>query len=84
MSVLAIHKVVGDTPVPLDADSIYVVRVGTGFDLKVTDSTGSVAHSLNLTAGADGQSVTVHQFTDPVAAEAFAATATPFQITVLI
>ncbi|QCO56931.1 hypothetical protein EOK75_14110 (plasmid) [Pseudorhodobacter turbinis] len=33
--------------------------------------------------GSDGQSVTVHEFTDEVAAIAFAAAATPLQITVL-
>lgn len=46
--VLRVEKVVGNLPSTIEADTIYVVRVGTGFDLYVSDSTGAIAHSLNL------------------------------------
>lgn len=45
---LKIHKVIGSLPGTLEADSIYLVRVGTGVDLYVTDSTGAIAYTLNL------------------------------------
>lgn len=44
---LQIHKVVSALPDPLEADAVYAVRTGAGFDLYVSDSTGSVAHKLN-------------------------------------
>lgn len=37
------HKVVAALPTPLEADSVYYVRVGTGVDIFVTNSTGLVA-----------------------------------------
>lgn len=37
------HKVVAALPTPLEADSVYYVRVGTGVDIYVTNSTGMVA-----------------------------------------
>lgn len=47
MSTLNIYKEIGSLPNPLVADSIYVVRSGQGFDLYVTDTTGSIAHQVN-------------------------------------
>lgn len=41
------HKVVGALPGSLDANAIYAVRTGVGFDLHVTDATGQIAHSVN-------------------------------------
>lgn len=41
------HKVVGSLPALLEADAVYAVRTGIGFDLRITDSTGQIAHSLN-------------------------------------
>lgn len=44
---LRIRKVISSLPSPLQADTIYLVRVGTGFDLYVSDTTGQYAHTLN-------------------------------------
>ncbi|QRY79626.1 hypothetical protein JVX91_00495 [Pseudomonas sp. PDNC002] len=42
------HKVVSALPSPLEANSIYFVRVGTGFDIYVTNSSGTiVAYPIN-------------------------------------
>lgn len=43
------HKVVGRLPDQLDPDAFYFVRVGAGFDLYITDQTGTVAHRMNPT-----------------------------------
>lgn len=40
-------KVVQELPQSLEADSLYAVRVGQGFDLYITDLTGNIAHTLN-------------------------------------
>ena len=51
MATLKTHKVVAALPDPLEADSIYFVRVGAGFDLHVTNSAGLVvSYSLNAPA----------------------------------
>jgi hypothetical protein len=47
MATFRAHKVVASLPDPLDADTVYLVRVGEGFDLYATDSTGLIAHRLN-------------------------------------
>lgn len=47
MSKIKIDKVVSSLPDPLVKDTVYAVRVGTGFDLYFTDSTGSTAHKIN-------------------------------------
>jgi hypothetical protein len=49
MSTFAAHKVVSALPATLAANAIYAVRVGAGFDLYITDSTGLVAHKVNDT-----------------------------------
>ena len=48
MSKLSIEKVIGDVPGTLEPDCVYAVRAGAGYDLRVSDMTGSVAHKLNL------------------------------------
>ena len=47
MSDLKIFKEIGSAPIEFEADSIYIMRTGTGFDLYVTDMTGTVAHKIN-------------------------------------
>lgn len=47
MSEFKAHKVVSSLPSTLEPDTIYLVRVGVGFDLYCSDATGSIAHSLN-------------------------------------
>lgn len=47
MPVFKIDKVVAALPTPLDADTVYAVRTGVGYDLYISDNTGSVAHALN-------------------------------------
>ncbi|SDS21940.1 hypothetical protein SAMN05216421_1121 [Halopseudomonas xinjiangensis] len=42
------HKVVSSLPAELEADSVYYVRVGTGFDIYVTNGLGTlVSYELN-------------------------------------
>lgn len=46
---LKLHKVVAALPGVLEADSVYFVRVGTGFTMYVTNSSGTiVAYTPNL------------------------------------
>lgn len=47
MAILRVDKVVSVLPTPLTANTVYAVRVGAGFDLYISDSTGSVAHRIN-------------------------------------
>lgn len=47
MSDLKIYKEIGGVPSNLGADSIYAIRTGPGFDLYLTDTTGSVAYKVN-------------------------------------
>lgn len=51
MSTYRITKAVASLPAVLVPNTIYAVRVGTGFDLFVSDMTGAVAHALNGVAG---------------------------------
>ena len=41
------EKVVANLPATIEPNTLYVVRVGSGFDLYVSDSTGATAHALN-------------------------------------
>ena len=41
------RKVVATLPDPLEPDTLYFVRTGGGFDIRLTDNTGSTAHRLN-------------------------------------
>lgn len=51
MTTFRAHKVVSALPAPLEANAIYAVRVGEGFDLYITDSTGQMAHRVNSALG---------------------------------
>jgi hypothetical protein len=44
---LLVQKVVSSLPATLDPNTIYLVRVGVGFDLYVSDSLGQIAHKSN-------------------------------------
>ncbi|MBD2115792.1 MULTISPECIES: hypothetical protein [Microcystis] len=41
------QKVVSSLPVTLQANTLYFVRTGNGFDLYCSDQTGTIAHKLN-------------------------------------
>ena len=45
--ILNFVKEVAALPSPLLANTFYLVRVGEGFDMHLTDTTGSVAFKLN-------------------------------------
>ena len=47
MSDLKIYKEIGSVPSNFGSDSIYAVRTGPGFDLYMTDTTGSIAYKVN-------------------------------------
>lgn len=47
MSDLKIYKEIGSVPNTFGSDSIYAVRTGPGFDLFMTDTTGSIAYKIN-------------------------------------
>lgn len=50
MSVFSALKVVGALPGTLAPDTIYAVRTGVGFSLFISDTTGSIAHPVNVPA----------------------------------
>lgn len=50
MAVLRFDKRVGALPDPLTPDTVYFQRTGAGIDIRVSDSTGAVAHGLNAPA----------------------------------
>lgn len=52
MSVIRFSKVVSNLPQQLEPDTIYLVRVGSGFDLYCTDATGSIAYQIGNAATA--------------------------------
>ena len=45
---LQIVKTVSALPTPLAPNAIYLVRVGQGYDLYTTDTTGSNAYKINV------------------------------------
>jgi hypothetical protein len=47
MTTFKARKVLSSLPSTLEADTVYAVRVGAGFDLFITDSTGLIAHQIN-------------------------------------
>ena len=56
MSKVLHHKVVVALPTPLEPDSIYYVRAGSGFDIHVTNGAGVVtAYSLNANLALAGK-----------------------------
>lgn len=48
MSVLKIHKVLSALPGTPEADALYLIRTGSGFDLYATDDTGAIAYKSNV------------------------------------
>lgn len=50
MAIFNVEKIVSALPVTLVPDTVYMVRTGAGFDLYVSDTTGSVAHKVNSAA----------------------------------
>lgn len=52
MARVQITKVVSALPATLTPNTIYAVRVGAGFSLYISDSTGAIAHAINSAAGA--------------------------------
>ena len=53
MADVQFFKTVGALPATLEPDAFYAVRTGQGFSLYLTDSTGAIAHSLNLGGNAN-------------------------------
>ncbi|MDD5360410.1 MAG: hypothetical protein PHI79_03430 [Sulfurovaceae bacterium] len=53
MGTIKFRKEVSALPAELSTNTLYMVRVGTGFDLYVSDSTGSVAHKINSSNSLD-------------------------------
>ena len=51
--IIRFEKIVSRLPSELEPNTIYFVRVGTGFDLYVTDMTGRIANTLNLPKGTE-------------------------------
>ena len=49
MPALYLRKEIAALPATLAPNTIYAVRRGTGFDLHITDSTGTIAHKVNNT-----------------------------------
>ena len=49
MSDFKIYKEISTVPSNISSDSMYAVRTGPGFDLYLSDTTGSVAYKINNT-----------------------------------
>lgn len=49
MSDFKIYKEISTVPSNISSDSMYAVRTGPGFDLYLSDTTGSVAYKINDT-----------------------------------
>lgn len=59
MAQIKTHKYVAALPPVLEADAIYFVRAGDGFDLYVTNHSGTiVAYPLNQSSGGGGTAIT--------------------------
>lgn len=50
MAAFRAEKIVSALPATLEPNTLYAVRTGAGFDLRISDSTGSIAHALNAPA----------------------------------
>lgn len=50
MSDFKIYKEISTVPSSISSDSMYAVRTGPGFDLYLSDTTGSVAYKINSTS----------------------------------
>lgn len=53
------EKVIAALPAILTPNTVYAVRAGVGFDLYVSDTTGSIAHRINGSNIVNYQSVTL-------------------------
>jgi hypothetical protein len=58
MATLRFTKVVGSLPGMLEPDTLYLVRTGAGFDLYVSDATGSIAYPVNAPAAVAAPQIT--------------------------
>jgi hypothetical protein len=54
MATFHIEKIVSALPATLAPDTVYMIRTGAGFDLYVSDATGSVAHKVNSATASSG------------------------------
>lgn len=62
MGTLVLHKVISSLPPgPYTPDSIYLVRVGTGFDIYATDGDGVAIFKANTGAAAGAASISSAQ-----------------------
>jgi hypothetical protein len=50
MNILNARKEISVLPTVLEPDTIYAIRTGKGFNLYITDNTGSIPHTLNDTS----------------------------------
>ena len=57
MNQITMSKVVAALPSSLIPNAIYIVRAGTGFEIYVSDATGSVAHKHNTVKGDTGTGI---------------------------
>jgi len=58
------HKIVSSLPEELEANSVYYVRVGAGFDIYTTNSSGTiVAYALNAPEVSES-TVTTYSYTN--------------------
>lgn len=62
MSELKVFKEVSSLPSTLVPNGMYLIRNGTGFDIKVADATGKMAHSLNIGGLTAEQTVALNRF----------------------
>jgi hypothetical protein len=53
MGVFRLAKVIASLPGTLIRDTFYAVRTGAGYDLYLSDATGTVAHPLNSGGAAE-------------------------------
>lgn len=72
MAVIQFVKRVLSLPAQLEPNTLYFVRVGAGFDLYCTDSTGAYAHAINSSASSGGQT-----YQPPLGQVSFFATSGP-------
>lgn len=61
MGTFKIAKVLAALPDPLEANTVYAVRVGAGFDLYFTDNTGLIAYKQN--APVDAGIIVANEYT---------------------
>lgn len=81
MAQLRTHKFVASLPAQLEADAIYYVRTGAGFDQYVTNHSGTiVAYPLNQSGGSGGAPLDSPAFTGVPTAPTAAAGANSTQL----